>query len=188
MSATRGATLKDIPYPGVNQVETQIFQSEQKLTLILRKEKNLGATHQALLKLPETEETNQQLNELKIEIVSTVNQKILTEERLTALRQHLPEVLEEAKQNESDLNAKKEEIEKLKIEIRKIDTELTESLEKPMQLILSRKQLAENLERVGYQISTLISALHWHPQAAEGSPRLPEILEKFEKLVQNKRG
>ena len=81
ITATKPTIREDIPYPTVNQVETQIHQSQQKLTLILIQEKNLGATRQALLKLPETEENNKRLNKLKIEIVSTVSQKNLTEER-----------------------------------------------------------------------------------------------------------
>jgi len=91
------ATKPTILFPTVSTVETQISTSEQKLKLILIQEKNLGATRQALLKLPETNENDKRLSELKIEIVSTVSQKNLTEERLTALRQHLPETLESAK-------------------------------------------------------------------------------------------
>jgi len=112
-------TGEDILYPTVSQVETQIHQSQQKLKLILIQEKNLGATRQALLKLPETEENNKRLNELKIEIVAAVSQKNLTEERLTVLKTHLPEVQATARQNESDLTTRKKEVEQLLIEIKK---------------------------------------------------------------------
>ena len=181
-TATRPATREDIPYLTVHQVETQIFEQEQKLKLVLRKEKNLVATRQALLKLPETEETDQQLNELKIEIVSTVNQKNLTEERISALKQHLPEVLEEAKQNESDLNAKKEEVEKLKNELIKTDKKLTQALKIPITLIQQRQQTIQDIEQVGYQISTLTGALRWHPPAPQTIPAEPEALEELKKL------
>ena len=182
ITATRPATKEDIPYPTVNQVETQIFQSEQKLQLILIKEKNLGATRQALLKLPETEENNKQLNELKIEIVSTVNQKNLTEERLTVLKTHLPEVLEEAKQNESILNAKKEEVEKLKNELIKTNKKLTQALKIPITLIQQRKQTIQDIQQAGYKISTLTSALHWHPPKPEVLPGEPEAFEALRDL------
>jgi len=182
ITTTRPATREDIPYLTVHQVETRIFESEQKLNLILRKEKNLVATRQALLKLPETEETDQQLNELKIEIVSTVNQKNLTEERLTALKQHLPEVLEEAKQNEIDLNAKKEEVEKLKIELTKTDKKITQALKIPIGLIKQRQQTVKDIEQAGYQISTLTGALHWHPPKPEVIPAEPAALDELKGL------
>jgi len=182
ITTTRPATREDIPFPTVNQVETQIHQSQQKLQLILNKEKNLGATRQALLKLPETEETDRQLAELKIEIVSTVNQKNLTEERLIVLKTHLPEVLEKAKQDEVDLNAKKEEVEKLKNELTKIDKKLTQALKIPISLIQQRQQTIQDIQQVGYQISTLTSALHWHPPAPQTTPAEPEAFGALRNL------
>jgi len=176
------ATRPTIPFPTVNQVETQIHQSQQKLQLILNQEKNLGATRQALLKLPETEENNKRLNELKIEIVAAVSQKNLTEERLTVLKTHLPEVLEEAKQNESDLNSKKAEVEQLLIEIKKIDSEITKALQKPIQLIQSRKQLVESFEQAGYKISKLTGDLRWHPPEPLVTPPQPAAVTEFQEL------
>jgi len=180
--ATRGETLKDHPYPTVSQEETRIFESEQKLKLILRQEENLIATRQALVKLPETEETNRQWSELKVQIVTVQDQKNRAEERLTLLQQDLPGVLEKAKQNELDLNARKKEVEKLKNELMKTDRKLTQSLVIPITLIQQRQQTIQDIQQAGYKISTLTNALHWHPPKPEVIPGEPEALKALQSL------
>ena len=182
ITTTKPTTRKDTIFPTVSTVQSQISNSEQKLKLILIQEKNLGATRQALLKLPETEENNKRLNELKIEIVAAVSQKNLTEERLTVLKTHLPEVQAAARQNESDLTTRKKEVEQLLTEIIKIDSEITKALQKPIQLIQSRKQIIESFEQVGYRISKLTGDLRWHPPAPLITPPQPAAVTEFQEL------
>ena len=153
--ATRGETLKDHPYPTVSQEETRIFESEQKLKLILRKEENLVATRQALVKLPETEETNRQWSELKVQIVTVQDQKSRAEERLKDLKKKLPRTQDEAEKNEADLIATRTEVEELKTELTKINKRLTKSLTEPMAMLKKRTEALSNLEKAIGKISTL---------------------------------
>ena len=66
ITTTTPATREDIPYPTVNQKETQIQELERRLKFIIQKEESLIIQKEALLRLPETASTKRQWEEFRI--------------------------------------------------------------------------------------------------------------------------
>ena len=179
--STKTLTLED-RFPKVSEVTTKIRNFQTGLKTIERNEQNLIATKEGLIRQHPSEQTDRQLNELKVEIDATQDQKLLTMDRLKAAREDLPEVEAEAIKAESDLTGKKEEIKRIRTKVEKIDGEITKALQKPISLIQSRQEAVHKLGKTSDEIQQLTSTLRWHPVAQEVLPGEPAAVKEFQEL------
>ncbi len=176
------ATAQPKVYPRISQQEALITQLENELEGIKRKEQTQANTKQFLIRQHPNEKTDQELSQLKVEIEATQDQKLLTQDRLTAAKEDLPIIKQEATEAESDLTAKKEEIKTIRTKIEKIDGEITKALQKPISLIESRQEAVLQLGKTVDEIQKLTSTLRWHPVAQEVLPGEPAAVTEFQEL------
>jgi len=179
----KAVSVKDISYPKVHQKETQIQELERQLKFIIQKEESLIVQKEALLRLPpDTASTKQQWEEFRVQVVANKHERDLTTDRLTLFREDLPQLLDQAEKAEVDLVGKKEEKEKIKSQITKMDKELAKLLKRPMALIKERQETIQLLQLADQEISSLTSLLRWHPPKPEVLPGEPEVLSKLKSL------
>jgi len=182
MSATRGLTLADDPYPKVSTMEWKITEAKKELHFLKQTQERQGMERINLIRRSETTENNEELDKLEAEIISTQSIKIRVQDRITDLEERLPIALAQAKQTEADLITAKEKVAKSKIELAKIDEKITASLKEPMKLIRSRTETALNLEKQVSQVSSLTTELHWNYKD-EPLPLEPAIFDELQKLL-----
>ena len=182
MIKTRPATMLDFPYPTVHYVANKIGELERELKSILDKEKHLVASVKHLYLQPQNEAVKRELTELEVLVVSNKSQKDTTAGMLQAFREELPKKRKEAKKNEAALNAKKKEVENLKIKIKEIDKELASSLKGPMKLIEKRKETILNFNKSRGKILDLTRALRWNSPKQDESISEPAILLELQEL------
>jgi len=179
--STTALTLEE-RFPRVSEQTARVYNLQIELTTIERKEQNLIASREGLIRQHPSQQTDSQLNELKVEIDATQDQKLLTMDRLKAAREDLPEVEAEAIKAEVDLTAKKEEIKTIRTKIEKIDGEITKALQKPISLIESRQEAVLQLGKTVDEIQKLTSTLRWHPPAPLITPLEPAAVTEFQEL------
>jgi len=182
--STKAVTLKDAPYPRVHQKQTQIEELERRLKFIIQKGENLIIQKEGLHRLPpDTASTQKQWAAFKVQVVSNKSERDDTTEKLTLFKKDLPQLLDQAEKAEADLVGKKEELKGIKVQIIKIDKELTRLLQRPMALIKERQETILNLQKADEKISSLTSLLRWHPSKRELAPLSPEVLDELQKLL-----
>ena len=182
MITTIPATKQDIPYPRVHQQQTQIQELERQLRFIIQKGESLIVQKKALMRLPDTPSTRQQWEAFKIQIISNKSERDFATEKLSVLKQDLPQLLDQAEQAEVNLTAKKEELKAIKTQIEKIDNAITKAVIKPMALIKERLETIHLFQKADQEIASLTSKLRWHPPTPEVVPGEPKALEALKNL------
>jgi len=183
ITATRGMTLKDHPYPRVHEKETRIQELERQLRFIIQKGESLIIQKEALLRLPpDTPSTKRQWEEFRVQIIANKSERDITTDRLTLFKKDLPTLLDEAERAEVDLTAAKEEIKTIRSQIKKIDNAITIAVIKPMDLIKQRQETVHLFQKADQEIASLTSKLRWHPPTPEEVPAEPKALAELRDL------
>jgi len=179
--STTPITLKERVYPTITTVTYAIDKCQKELAEAKQEESQLIAKRIQLLRRPATQENEELLNGLEAKVLVIVAKKERLQNRITALKDSLPHVKKEATQNEKDLNAARKKVGEIRSEISKIDSELTESLKVPLELLHRRKKVIQQLSRTSDKIRSLTADLKWHPVGHQLIPAEARIMDELRK-------
>jgi len=183
MTSTITAIKKqDIPYPRVHQQQTQILELERQLRFIIQKGESLVIQKKALMRLPDTTQTQQRWEAFRVQIITNKSERDFASEKLSVLKQDLPTLLDEAEVAEVNLTGAKKELKTIRSKIERIDNAITKAVIKPMALIKQRQETVQLFQKVDQAIALLTSKLRWHPPTPEEVPAEPKALAELRDL------